>query len=208
VFQDFDELLRRRYALESAVVQAEYFELQPKTRETDALVTYIAEQRALRAKYLAEKEAEKAAEIDKLIRDAQADLSNLDHDLAFQTRRAQVATARILLSAFDAFTTAMNTVPAGGKYAPLLGAALREQLHGSNPKVTHLLYVEISASGADVVTRTGPFWAKQKTAFLGAVQATYVLASADGAIKASGTVTESGVATFDFDRPFAVPDRA
>jgi hypothetical protein len=198
VFQQFNRVLGLRYDVEYDVNLADNARVQPKSRRADNLATFLADQRTQRAKALADNDAAKASRIDAVIADAQKSLDEIDGNEEYQTLRANLTTIRNVLTAFDAFAASLTAIPSGAKYSPLVAAALREQLQDPNKKETHVLYVEISSAGADVVTHSGAFWSNQKAAFLGAVQATYLLASADGTIEASGTVMKSGIATYDF----------
>jgi hypothetical protein len=200
VFKRFNGLLEQRQALERLIVQADYRDLQRRTRRIDWLGTHLADQRALYAKALASDEADTAARILDYIAETERTLAGLEADRDYQTLRAHVATTRTLVAAFDAFVTTVTTVPAGGKYAPLVAAALREQLRGPADRPTHLLYVELSAAGGEAVSRSGFLGWGQRAAFLGAVQATFLLAAADGTIEASGAVTRHGAAQYDFKK--------
>ena len=95
----------------------------------------------------------KLAEAEKVggITDTEAsELANLTGQESFQKTRAAAATARSLITAFDAFLASINTVPQGGGYAPLMGAVLREQAHAGGDE-TYLLYVEVTAAGGEVI---------------------------------------------------------
>lgn len=219
VFRSFNDLLEKRYRLERVIVELENREIQPTNRQIDGLVASITEQRTMRLKALADGKVAEAEQIKKLIDETQRDLNALYEDEKVQNYKANVSAARSLLAAFDAFALSLTSVPTGARYAPLVGAVLREQLRGSPPlpapqhedstdskpapgtasgAITHLLYVEVSSSGADVVTRSGILGWRQKAAFLGAVQASYILASSDGTVMRSGAVTKTAITTFDF----------
>ncbi len=62
-----------------------------------------------------------------------------------------------------------------------------------------LLWLDVTASGGDVVTKKSPLSWNSEVSFLGAVQAVYLLATSSGKLLASGAATKFGFRTWDFD---------
>jgi hypothetical protein len=95
---------------------------------------------------------------------------------AVNEARAAAAVAADALTRFDAFVTAVTQAPATG-YPPLIVAALRERLHGSDEKYTqkytHVLYVGIESAGGETLTRAGIF--RTTVRFVGGAQVSYLL---------------------------------
>ena len=97
--------------------------------------------------------------------------------------------------------TAVNTAPGGGT-TPLVAAELRGKIHdlAKNPdKPTHLLYLETTGSGGEVVTKTSNFlgWGA-KVGIIGGVDVAYLLSSATEEYQDSGTHASMGSAGYDF----------
>lgn len=76
-----------------------------------------------------------------------------------------------LLADFDTFNKMLTTVPEGQRYSLLVRVALQEWM--DTESITHLLYLSVTSSGGDTITRRG-FW-KSRVAFLGGAALTYVL---------------------------------
>ena len=105
------------------------------------------------------------------------------------------------MASFDQYLSAASTVPAGQKYAPLVAAAIRDVLHtgikvgDDEVPINHVLYLEVTGAGDDMITRTGLFSSNRRVGPVGAVQARYILSS-DAAMSAPATGRYSA-ATFD-----------
>ena len=201
VFASFSSLLERRDKLESAVLSSQYARVDGKQAEIDVLDAYLAEERTARATAVADGDQTKAQRINTEITETARALRELRGDLVFQGVRSQLASARAILASFDAYAKIVTAATEGGTTSPLVAAALRERARKGDKggKQPHLLYLEVTASGGDAVTRTSVLWWGGKAAFLGAVQATYLLASADGELLASGAVTEAKASSYDFE---------
>lgn len=84
---------------------------------------------------------------------------------AVATMKATIATSVIgeLLTSIDAFLVAVHAVPSGGARAPIVTAALREELRGSStPRFTRVLFVNASSGSALQMTDDKPLWFEDK----------------------------------------------
>jgi hypothetical protein len=106
--------------------------------------------------------------------------------------------AEELLSNFDKYVATITTDPEGTGAAPLIEAALAEMAVGAADEGDALLYVDIAAQGADAVTAFG-LLKGSRAAFLGFVQAYFVVARPDGTILGSGSMTEHVSAPIDLE---------
>jgi hypothetical protein len=94
------------------------------------------------------------------------------------------------LESIDTFGDALKTIPEGGKRSPLVSASLREQLHGTDPKASHLLLVKAASGSTAQVVDDRPFWFNDRFTVIGSVSVSFVLLDTD-----SRLVTAAGVAT-------------
>ena len=109
---------------------------------------------------------------------------------------------------FDGSYATIITAPAGGT-APVVQAALRQQIRvATSDNEPLLLWLDITSSGGDMVTKKSPLGWNSEVSFLGAVQAVYLLVSSSGTIAASGAESQFGHRTYDFDRFFGTSTRA
>ena len=115
------------------------------------------------------------------------------------TKKVAFERAKKLVDAFDAFVTEI-TKPGASGLSPLVESAATE-LFEPPPETSatdYLLYVDISAKGADAMTGYGLF--KGTTAaFLGFSQAYYVLVRRDGTVVTSGSITDDVAARLHLD---------
>jgi hypothetical protein len=93
--------------------------------------------------------------------------------------------AEDVIKEFAEFNKAVTSVPQGGGYSPIVSAAIRQYLDDI-VKITHLLYLNVTSAGGEMVIGKGLFqWGK--VGFLGGCVVTYVLADCSGQIVAANT---------------------
>lgn len=93
--------------------------------------------------------------------------------------------AEDIINEFAEFNKAVTSVPQGGGYSPIASAAIRQYLNDIG--VTHLLYLNVTSSGGEMVIGKGLFqWGN--IGYLGGCVITYVLARCSGEIIAANTL--------------------
>lgn len=199
---NFAELLQMRTALQAAVSAKEQA-IAAHQRRIDGLLTRVAAQNAALDKARLE-DVVKAAAIADLVSVLEAELAVLEADPSFAAARAAINTARDVITRFDAFALVVASAVEGQKSSPLVAAALREavrdgiEINGVKRAITHVLHLTVTSAGGDIFTKKNRFGTPE-SAFLGAVQATYILGDLQGRIASSGAVSKFGSARFDFD---------
>ncbi len=93
-------------------------------QESEALIKYIGDLRTAHVKLLSEGKLTEAEKVKEIIDREAVELANLTGQESFQKTRA-AATARSLITAFDAFLTSINTAPQGGGFTPAHGRRTR-----------------------------------------------------------------------------------
>ncbi|HTX09958.1 MAG TPA: hypothetical protein VME22_15165 [Solirubrobacteraceae bacterium] len=142
------------------------------------------------------------AAADKLIAELRAELAELQTP-AYLKLKADIAAITALMVTFDGYLAAASTVPAGQKYAPLVAAAIRDVLQtgirvgDEQVPINHVLYLEVTGAGGDMITRTGLFSSNRRVGLVGAVQASYLLIERSGRVCASDSIGSYSTATFD-----------
>jgi hypothetical protein len=177
----FREAWKQRQELEKRRIEAEQRIVAKAARAEDVRVR-LKDAATARDKALAE------AKIDTDLTKLQGLLTELTGTLETDLRRprSDIALAGAVATRFDTFATTVMAVPSGGGYAPIIGAALRERLHGDNQGLTHVLFLSVDTAGAETVTIRGLF--RQKALFVGGLHVSYlVLGVKEEKIVASGT---------------------
>jgi len=121
------------------------------------------------------------------------------HETDDPARRAAYERATNLVDTFDAYVAEITKAGSGGP-SPLVEAAGTEFFEPPTERSEedYLLYVDLSATGADAMTGYGLI--KGSTAaFLGFTQAYYALVRRDGTVVASGSITEDVAARLHLD---------
>jgi hypothetical protein len=215
VLATFTRIAKKRYALDRWAAQEKNERVDPKLREIESTSAYMSELRTAKVKALGEGKTKEAESLGSEMKQAEETLKGLLTDPNLARARADISAASTLVAGFDSYAVALTTVPQGAKYAPIHAAALREQLRrefgvdstdakskGALKLRAYVLYLEVTSAGGDTVTRSGAVFTDAKSAFLGAVQGTYLLASADGEMVASGAVTKFGGMTYELGKSF------
>ncbi|MGO8906597.1 MAG: hypothetical protein ACLQMH_13380 [Solirubrobacteraceae bacterium] len=113
----------------------------------------------------------------------------------------EIAEAEATIKQFDAFVTAAITASKGANYSPLVAAALREALHGDEPKHSHVLYVAIEGTGGETVTRRSLFGRSGQVTHMGGAQVSYLLLDTkENKTVAAGTDTLFGHLSYDLKK--------
>ncbi len=89
------------------------------------------------------------------------EIARRSRDLAAKALTESVVKVTVvdaLMTAIDAFLVSLHAVPPGGKRAPIVLAALREQLHGADPVLPRVLFIKASAGSADQLFTDKPLW--------------------------------------------------
>jgi hypothetical protein len=93
--------------------------------------------------------------------------------------------AEAIIKEFAEFNKALTSVPQGGGLSPIASAAIRQYLDKIG--ITHLLYVDVTSGGGEMVIGKGLFqWGR--IGYLGGCVITYVLAECSGKIIAANTL--------------------
>ena len=142
------------------------------------------------------------AAADKVIAELRAELDT-PQTAAYLKLKADVAAISALMASFDRYLAAASTVPAGQKYSPLVAAAIRDVLHtgikvdDDAVPINHVLYLEVTGAGGNMITRTGLFASNRKVGPVGAAQGSYILIERTGRVRASDAIGSYPAATFD-----------
>jgi hypothetical protein len=177
------ELVKRRYKLDARIGAYEGAKITPVTHRLDADRARLAQLQKASDQYHAEGKSAERKRNDELIASVIAEIQEREGDPTYSDGRASIAAARSVLGAFDAAVSALATAPSAGGYAPLMAAALRELIKlavGAGGRSAHVLYVDVSSAGADVVSRAGSVRGDAKAAFLGATGVTFLLGDSAG----------------------------
>jgi len=127
---------------------------------------------------------EQARELDDALKKVYA----LERQLAEIELRAGLVDA--LVTAIDAFTTAIRAVPHGSHRSPLASAALHEELHAGSPHFTHVLLVKTQPGVAQQMLEDRPLWWEDKFSTAVDASITYMLIeTSNSGIVAAGTET-------------------
>ncbi|MBI5103849.1 MAG: hypothetical protein HZB46_02460 [Solirubrobacterales bacterium] len=200
----FGGLQAARWALEETVAERQALDLTATADAITALRTRIGAVGAAIDKA-------RAAGEDAAAANGEAQLAVLQQDLAaiqtaeYLARTAQIATAKALIAAFDGFAGAI-TKAADGATTPLVAAALRDVIHHGvkttpdaqqRTPIGHLLYLSVSSSGGEQITRTGLFANNERLGLVASVQATYLLADATGVVLTGGSDGAASHARFN-----------
>jgi hypothetical protein len=200
-----NELLQARAQLEALAQQRQAAELDRTSAEIDALNARIT---AATGTYDKAREDSKpdVSGTQGLIAELRGQLANTQSADYLQLK-ARVAAATALITSFDQYVTAMSAVPDGQKYPPIVAAALRDVLHegiqvgGERKTVGYVLYLEVTGTGGDLITRSGLFSSNRKVGVVGALQATYLLIEPTGKVRAANSIGKYSAATFDVTMP-------
>ncbi len=162
---------------------------------SSAVASSKAKVRQLQARLDSAKEADKPDACEKLDAEQQT-LAGLVSDL--EAKQGVIAAWVTASAAIDARLGVMLISGDGGTAPLLLQAAAREQ----TKDMTHLLYVKVSSSGGESVTRRSlwPFF-RPEISYLGGGAVTYLLSTAEGQIVVSDTVTALGRIKYDLSEP-------
>jgi hypothetical protein len=179
-------------------------ELADKRQELVALKVTLEDTKLAGSARLTELNAEVKESEEKIKKAREAELDDLQTQLAAQ-RNAVAAlelaigkcALRIALidsatSAIDQFTTSMRTTAAGATRSPLAAAILREQLHGDcgdAKQFTHVLLVKAEPGSAQQLIDDGPLMFKDKFTVIATSNVTYMLIETKGE---SGNVIRAG----------------
>lgn len=200
------QLLEARARLEALAEQRQAADLDPTTAQIDALNARITAATGAYDKACEDGKAQDMSNAQALIVQLRAELAEKEsHD--YLQLKAQVAAATALIASFDQYVTAMSTVPSGQQYPPIVAAALKDVLHegvqvGEQRKaVEHVLYLEVTGAGGDLITRSGLFTSNRKLGVVGALQATYLLIEPAGRVRAADSIGQYSAATFDMRKP-------
>jgi hypothetical protein len=93
--------------------------------------------------------------------------------------------AEQVITEFAEFNKAITSAPQGGGYSALASAAIRQYLDVM--QISHLLYLNVTSSGGEMVLGKGLF-RSGKLGFIGGCVITYVLAKCSGEIVTSNTI--------------------
>jgi hypothetical protein len=199
-FVRLNELLETRARLEAIAQRRQATELDATNAEIDALKARITAATDAYDKGRQSGKDDDAGRAQALIAELRADLA-VKESADFLGLKAQVAAANALIATFDQYVAAISTVPSGQKYSPLVASALRDVLHAGlrdvNQSLGHMLYLEVTGAGGDMIARSGLFASNRKVGLVGAVQATYLLVDPNGRVRATGSLGEYSAATFD-----------
>ncbi|MBN1191908.1 MAG: hypothetical protein JXA46_19305 [Dehalococcoidales bacterium] len=110
--------------------------------------------------------------------------------------KALVQEATTILSAFTDFSKVITTNSEGQVYPKLVQAILREKVKDLG--ITHLLYLEILASGGEAISQRN-FFRSPRLSYTGGSVASYFLASVNGEIISSNTI--STISSLDYKLP-------
>jgi hypothetical protein len=203
ILADARRLVVRRYQLAKGVGDVEKMAVDPTAAEIVRIRAHLADLDATYDKLVTDGETGKAANLLPRISEEKANLRAMLSNKAYQASAARVEAAKSALSAFDAGITSLTSSTAGAT-PPLVQAALRQQIRVlTNNDDPCLLWVDIGASGGDLVTKKSPLGWNSQVTFLGAVQAVFLLGSSGGLVLASGAPTSFGYRTYDFDSFFS-----
>lgn len=127
------------------------------------------------------------------------ELENMEKEVA--PKQALVAFADAVLARFDAFASALLTVPKDEAYPPLVAAAIQARLHAADSGVSHVLFVTVEGAGGETVTRRGPFRKGNEVGFIGGAQVSHLLLALDsGRTVAAGAQPMLAHAGYDLDQ--------
>lgn len=187
IITTFEQVLELRKTIEKKMDEVNSKVIDPKSRA----VTFSRETlQKLQIDILAA-EAEKRGAIQTQIATEQGVLAGFTQEL--ETAQAVVSAWKAAAATIDANLKAM--VSSGEEKPPLLlQAAAREQVL----EMTHLLYVKVSSSGGESVTKRSLWpWAHQRVNYLGGGAVTYFLSTREGRVVAADTITALGCVNYD-----------
>jgi hypothetical protein len=200
------KLLEDRARLEALAQHRQAADLDPTTALLDALNARITAATGVYDKACEDGKAQDMSNAQALIAQLRGELTEKESRDYLQLK-AQVAAATALIASFDQYVTAMSAVPNGQQYPPIVAAALKDVLHegiqvgGQRKAVGHVLYLEVTGAGGDLITRSGLFTSNRKVGVVGALQATYLLIEPAGRVRAADSIGQYSAATLDVKKP-------
>jgi hypothetical protein len=175
--------------------------------ERDELATAYLSFNALEVSWRVDRAAERRAEIDakvlahdkavadgakgaralgRQLAEARARYETADRNAAAATAHAAVAKAAI--DRFDAFETAVTTVPAGASMAPLAVAASRDVLHGDD-QALEVLFVQLESAGGELITHHSLWSSSARAIVMGGVVVSWMLVNLrDSTVRRAGCI--------------------
>jgi hypothetical protein len=171
VLEDLRGAWRQRRQLEKLKIMEEQ-RIAADASKADDLRARLKDAATAYDKALAEDKADvDLTKLQEVLTRLRGDINSLEASL--QRPRTNIALATAVAARFDTFATSVAAVPPGGGYAPIISAALREQLHGQEPTVSHVLFLSVDTAGAETVTIRGLL--RQRVRFVGGLHASYLL---------------------------------
>jgi hypothetical protein len=111
--------------------------------------------------------------------------------------KARGVVAKAAIDRFDAFATAVTTVPDGGTLSPLAIAATREHLHSGDGGLD-VLFVELDSAGGETITHQSLWHQSNHVVVMGAVAVSWMLLDLPGGhVKRAGSMPLVGASTFN-----------
>ena len=190
--------IEARFNLELELSAFENRATTPGVHQVEIMRTRLGKLYEASDTYAGKGEADGQARVDAIIEGVARALKEAEAEAQPAADRALVAAGRNLITAFDAFLSAVSTAPASGP-SPLVAATMRRLIKDRTAgKRVYLLYLDVSSAGAAVVTRTSNIRFGGQAALLGGGGVTYLLADAAGDLVGSGTFHRVSSSVFDF----------